>query len=105
MRRIYMSIEKISNEEFREILFRIFTEELESEINEDYLLNTISNEFKKAKHLRDYPLIHECFLTLSECYDYSYNNKFEELSEKQIKRRRAIREFKQFFVKSKTAVF
>lgn len=73
-----MSIEKISNEEFREILFRIFTEELDSEINEDYLLNTISNEFKKAKHLRDYPLIHECFLTLSECYDYSYNNEFEE---------------------------
>ena len=100
-----MSIEKISNEEFMKILVRIFTEELDSEINEDYLLTTISNEFKKAKHLRDYSLIHECFLTLSECYGYSYNNGFEESSEKQIKRRRAIREFKQLFVKSKTAVF
>ena len=100
-----MSIENISNEEFLEILVRIFNEELDSEINEDYLLATISNEFKKTKHLRDYSLIHECFLTLFECYGYSYNNEFEELSEKQIKRRKAIREFKQLFAKSKTAVF
>lgn len=100
-----MSIENISNEEFLKILVRIFTEELDPEINEDYLLDTISIELKKTKHLRDYPLIHECFLTLSECYGYSYNNEFEELSEKQIKRRRAIREFKQLFVKSKTAIF
>lgn len=100
-----MSIENISNEEFLKILVRIFTEELDSEINEDYLLDTITNEFKKTKHLRDYSLIHECFLTLSECYDYTYNNEYEKLSEKQIKRRKAIREFKQLFVKSKTAVF
>ena len=78
-----MSIENISNEEFLKILVRIFTEELDPEINEDYLLTTISNEFKKTKHLRDYSLIHECFLTLSECFRYSYNNEYEYLSNKQ----------------------
>lgn len=100
-----MSIENISNEEFLKILVRIFTEELDPEINENYLLDTISIEFKKTKHLRDYSLIHECFLTLSECYGYSYNNEFEELSKKQIKRRKTIRECKQLFAKTKTAVF
>lgn len=100
-----MGIENISNEEFLKILLQIYAEDLDSEISEDYLLTTISGEFKKTKHLRDYSLIHECFLTLSECYGYSYNNEFEELYEKQIKMRKAIREFKQLFVKSKTAVF
>lgn len=47
MRRNFMSIENISNEEFLKILVRIFTEELDPEINEDYLLDTISIELKK----------------------------------------------------------
>lgn len=95
-----MSIEKISNEEFREILFRVFNEELDSEINEDYLLTTISNELKKSKHLIDYTLIHECSLTLSECFGYSYHNEYEKLSKRQIKRRKNIYKIKQLFVKT-----
>lgn len=100
-----MGIENISNEEFLKILLQIYTEDLESEINENYLLATISNEFKKTGPLRDYSLIHECFLTLSECFGYSYNNEYEELSNKQIKRRKNISGIKQLFSKSKTAVF
>lgn len=99
-----MSIENISNEEFFKILLQIFKEDLDPEINENYLLTTISDELKKAKYLRDYSLVHECYLTLSECFGYSYNNEYEELSNKQIKRRKNIYGIKQLFAKSKTAI-
>lgn len=100
-----MSLENISNEDFWLIIQDIIISEPIPEFSEENLTKIINDELAKPYIKRDYPLIHECFLTLSECYDYSYNNEFEELSEKQIKRRRAIREFKQLFVKSKTAVF
>lgn len=59
----------------------------------------------KHRLFRDYFLIHECYLTLSECYGYPYNNEFEELSEKQIERRKFVKEIKQKIGKVKTAVF
>lgn len=100
-----MSIENISNEEFFKILLYILEEDLDSEINEDYLLTTILDELKKAKHLRDYSLIHECFLTLSECFGYSYDNEYEELSNKQIKFRKTIVKIKKSINIGKTAIF
>lgn len=59
----------------------------------------------KSHMRRDYSLIHECWLTLSECYGHQYNNKFEDKSKKQIKIRKMINDIKQELKKFQTAVF
>ena len=54
----------------------------------------IKKERKKLWFLRDYGLIHECYLTLSEVYGYQYDNEYEKKAEKQIKRRKLVRNIK-----------
>lgn len=99
-----MSLDAISNEDFWKLLQKICQED-DLGIDEDFLNNTIEKEMNKNRLFRDYSLIHECYLTLSECYGYLYNNEFEELSEKQIERRKFVKEIKQKIGKVKTAVF
>lgn len=99
-----MSLDSISNEDFWKLLQNICRED-DLEIDEDFLNNTIKNEMNKNRLFRDYSLIHECYLTLSECYGYLYNNEFEKLSEKQIERRKIVKGIKQKIDKIKTAVF
>lgn len=95
----------MSNDEFWETIKQIIESEPDPTFSEENLIKTINDELSKPHRSRDYPLIHECCLTLSEFYGYLYNNDFEEKSEKQIKRTKSIREIKEIIIKARTAVF
>ena len=53
------------------------SEEEKAEFSEENLIKMIKAEKKKVWFLRDYGLIHECYLTLFEVYGYTYNNEYE----------------------------
>lgn len=95
----------MSDKEFWETIQGIIDTEPEPEFSEENLTKVINNEFTKPCYVRDYLLIHESYLILSECFGYSYNNEYEEQSNKQIRRRKTIREIKRFLVRTKIAIF
>lgn len=95
----------MSNKEFWSIIQEIINSEPDPEFSEENLIKTINEELAKSYLLRDNPLIHECCLSLYEIYGYEYNNKFEDKSEKQIKRTKSIRNIKTLLTKARTAVF
>lgn len=99
-----MSLENISNEDFWLIIQDIIISEPIPEFSEENLTKIINDELAKPYIKRDYPLIHECCLSLSEFYGYEYNNEFEEQSEKQIKQTRKIRDITKFLTKAKAAI-
>ena len=39
-------------------------------------LDNLSEELDKPRRKQDFVLIHECYLTLSECFGYEYNNEY-----------------------------
>ena len=71
----------------------------DEEFTEENLIKTIKKEKKKLWFLRDYSYIHECYLTLSEVYGYSYNNEYEEKAKKLIASRKRLRAFKIRFLR------
>ncbi len=95
----------MSNIEFWSIIQEIVTSEPDAEFSEENLIKTINDELAKPYLKRDYPLIHECCLTLSEFHGYEYNNEFEDNSEKQIKRTKTLRDITNLLTKARTAVF
>ncbi len=100
-----MSFDNISNDDFLNILKQIIESEPDPEFSEDNLIKTINDELAKSYLMRDYPLIHECCLSLSEIYGYEYNNEFEDMSEKQIKRTKTIHDITKLLTKARTAMF
>ena len=70
-----------------------------NEFSEENIIKMINKEKKKLPFLRDYDLIHESYLLLSECYGYTYNNEYEEKAERQIERRKRIRHIKSKFIR------
>lgn len=71
----------ISNAAFIELLNDAMNFDVE-EFKED-TLKQLSEELNKPKWEQDYIAIHECFLTLSECFGYKYDNEYERLAERQ----------------------
>lgn len=71
----------ISNEAFIEMLIDVFS--CDTEKMEEETVELLSEELKKPKWRQDFSLIHECYLTLSECFGYEYNNKYEKKAERQ----------------------
>lgn len=84
-----MKLEDISNEEFLKTLKMIFDSD-DLEYNEEYLWKLVKDEMKKPRKIRDYCLIHECYLTLSECFGVEYDNKYEKKSNSLINKRKFI---------------
>ncbi len=70
------------------------SKEDEEEFSKENLAKMIKKERKKLWFLRDYGLIHECYLTLSEVYGHQYGNEYEKKAEKQIRRRKLVRNIK-----------
>lgn len=99
-----MSFENISNETFIEAMFDALTFDY-SEYDEQYFMNFIKEEMQKPKRKRDYSLIHDCYLSLSECFGYSYNNEYEKLAEKQISKNKIINDLREKIKKATTAMF
>lgn len=95
----------MSSKEFLAIIQDIVNSTPDPEFSEENLIKYINDELKKPYLKRDYPLIHECCLSLSEFYGYEYDNEFEGMSEKQIKRTRTLRDISELLTKAKTAVF
>ena len=95
----------MSAAEFMKIIEEICNTPLEDEFSEEGLKRTIDEELKKAKLERDYSLIHDCYISLAEVYGYEYNNEYESLSERQIRRRRTIRKLKEKMPITKIATF
>lgn len=58
------------------------SEEDEEEFSEENLIKIINKEKRKLWFLRDYGLIHECYLTLYEIYGHAYSNQYEEKAER-----------------------
>lgn len=71
----------ISNEAFIEMLIDVFS--CDTEKMEEETVELLSEELKKPKWRQDFSLIHECYLTLSECFGYEYNNEYEKKAERQ----------------------
>jgi len=72
----------------------MMSEEEEAEFSEENLIKIIKKEKRKPCFLRDYGLIHECYLTLSEIYGHKYNNQYEQKAEKhsaRIRRKNRIK--------------
>lgn len=80
--------------------FWMMSKEEEEYFTEENLIRVINKEMKKLWFLRDYCLIHECFLTLSEVYGHTYNNEYEAKSEKFYARIKRLNEFKRKLLRS-----
>lgn len=57
-------------------------------------LNNLSEELDKPRRKQDFVLIHECYLTLSECFGYEYNNEYKTLAERQQRIQKLIKKAK-----------
>lgn len=57
-------------------------------------LNNLSEELDKPRKKQDFVLIHECYLTLSECFGYEYNNEYKTLAERQQRIQKLINKAK-----------
>ena len=68
----------ISNEDFLKMLIDVFSTDFETVRKET--LDYLNTELAKPERERDFGLIHECYLTLSECFGYEYNNEYEKLA-------------------------
>jgi hypothetical protein len=82
----------ISNEDFIKMLIDVFSTDFEAVKKE--MLDYLNDEFNKPEKERDFGLIHECYLTLSECFGYEYNNEYEKLAQKQLYKRKLINKLK-----------
>lgn len=71
----------VSNEAFIEMLIDVLS--CDTEKMEEETVELLSEELKKPKWRQDFSLIHECYLTLSECFGYEYNNEYEKKAERQ----------------------
>lgn len=71
----------ISNEAFIEMLIDVLS--CDTEKMEEETVELLSEELKKPKWRQDFSLIHECYLTLSECFGYEYNNEYEKKAKRQ----------------------
>ncbi len=65
----------ISNEAFIEAIRDL----INLDVNEikKMTLDSLSEELDKPIRNQDFVLIHECYLTLSECFGYEYNNEYK----------------------------
>jgi hypothetical protein len=82
----------ISNEDFIKMLIDVFSTDFEAVKKE--MLDYLNDEFNKPEKERDFGLIHECYLTLSECFGYEYNNEYEKLAKKQQRNQKTINRLK-----------
>lgn len=82
----------ISDEAFIELLNDI--KNFDAEQFKIETLQILSEELSKPKWKQDYVTIHECYITLSECFGYDYNNEYEKMAEKQQRRQKKLREIK-----------
>lgn len=82
----------ISNEDFLKMLIDVFSTDFETVRKET--LDYLNTELAKPERERDFGLIHECYLTLSECFGYEYNNEYEKLAKKQQRNQKLINRFK-----------
>lgn len=82
----------ISNEAFIELLKDLMTFD-KDKFKED-TLKELSDELNKPKRIQDFTLIHECYITLSECFGYEYNNEYEKMAEKQQHKQKILRKIK-----------
>lgn len=82
----------ISNEDFIKMLIDVFSTDFETVKKET--LDYLNDEFNKPEKERDFGLIHECYLTLSECFGYEYNNEYEKLAYKQQRNKKIINKLK-----------
>lgn len=82
----------ISDEAFIELLNDI--KNFDAEQFKKETLQILSEELCKPKWKQDYVTIHECYLILSECFGYDYNNEYEKKAEKQQHRQKILREIK-----------
>lgn len=82
----------ISNEDFIKMLIDVFSTDFE--IVKKETLEYLNAELDKPEKERDFGLIHECYLTLSECFGYEYNNEYEKLAKKQHNNQKIINRLK-----------
>lgn len=82
----------ISNEDFIKMLIDVFNTDFE--IVKKETLEYLNAELAKPEKERDFGLIHECYLTLSEYFGYEYNNEYEKLAQKQQRNRKLINKLK-----------
>lgn len=92
----------MSNEAFLEAMISILTTDYEAEKKE--ILRFLNEELSKPDTERDYITIHECYLALSECCGYKYENEYKKLAEKQERKIRIMRTVKNIFI-GKAAIF
>lgn len=78
----------ISNEAFIEMLIDVLS--CDTEKIKEETVELLSEELKKPKWRQDFGLIHECYLTLSECFGYEYDNKYEVLAERQQRSKKIL---------------
>lgn len=78
----------ISNEAFIEMLIDVLS--CDTEKIKEETVELLSEELKKPKWRQDFGLIHECYLTLSECFEYEYDNKYEVLAERQQRSKKIL---------------
>lgn len=74
------------------MLIDVFSTDFEAVKKET--LDYLNDEFNKPEKDRDFGLIHECYLTLSEYFGYEYNNEYEKLAQKQQRNRKLINKLK-----------
>lgn len=82
----------ISNEDFINIIISILNTDFEAEKAE--IINYLDTELSKPERERDYMLIHECYLTLSEGYGHEYNNEYKKQAERQYRNNRIAKTLK-----------
>lgn len=92
----------ISNEAFIEMLIDVLS--CDTEKMEEETVELLSEELKKPKWRQDFSLIHECYLTLSECFGYKYDNEYEMLAERQQQSQKILHRMKNSLIR-KVAMF
>lgn len=92
----------ISNKAFIELISDLVNMDVD-EIKK-VTLDCLSEELDKPRRKQDFVLIHECYLTLSECFGYEYNNEYKTLAERQQRTQKIINKAKNISI-GKAAIF
>ena len=61
------------------------------DITDEDIINELEKELNKPENERYYNLIHECYLTLSECFGHKYNNEYTQSSKISIEKHKTER--------------